>query len=117
LRLVDKPLLVWDGDCGFCRRWVDRCRPFTLDRVDYAPSGEVCADFPDIPARDFDRSVVLIEPGGAVSRGAEAVFRALAHAGKSRPLWAYRRVPGFARASEAAYRLVASNRSLLSRLF
>ena len=36
-----KPLLIWDGDCDFCRKWVDRWRHVTRDRVDYAPYQEV----------------------------------------------------------------------------
>ena len=60
-----------------------------------------------------------MEPDGRVSRGAEAVFRALA-CGRGRtaalPLAAYRLVPGFAAAAEWGYRLVASHRPFASRL-
>ncbi len=60
-----------------------------------------------------------MEPDGRVSRGALAVFRALA-CGKgpvvALPLAAYRFVPGFAALAEWGYRLVASHRSLASRV-
>jgi hypothetical protein len=60
-----------------------------------------------------------VEPDGRVSRGALAVFRALA-CGKgwavALPLAAYRFVPGFAALAESGYRLVASHRPLASRL-
>src|SRR5688572_31763878 len=36
----DKPLLAWDGDCGFCRHHVERWKRHTGDRVEYATSRE-----------------------------------------------------------------------------
>jgi predicted DCC family thiol-disulfide oxidoreductase YuxK len=49
----------------------------------------------------------------SVYRGAEAVFRALAHAPRGGlPLWLYRRVPGFASVAEAVYARVARNRGI-----
>jgi predicted DCC family thiol-disulfide oxidoreductase YuxK len=50
-----KPLMVFDGDCHFCRRWVERWREMTRGEVDYAPSQEVGAQFPEIPAAEFRR--------------------------------------------------------------
>ena len=32
-----KPILVYDGECGFCRRWIERWRVVTGDRVVYLP--------------------------------------------------------------------------------
>ena len=46
----DRPLGIFDGDCGFCRAWIARWRAETGDRVDYAPSQEVAARFPEVPA-------------------------------------------------------------------
>jgi predicted DCC family thiol-disulfide oxidoreductase YuxK len=112
-----KPLLVFDGDCGFCRVWIRRFQERTGDRVDYAPSQEVGDRFPEIPARDFARSVQLIDVDGKVYAGAEAVFRTLAAApGGGAWLRAYGSVPGFAPVTEWAYHLVAGHRVLFSRL-
>jgi predicted DCC family thiol-disulfide oxidoreductase YuxK len=117
LKPPTRPLLIYDGDCDFCRRWIARWQRVTRDRVDYAPTREAAGRFPEIPAEDFARSVILVEPDGAVSRGADAVIRSLSHAGRGRlAAWCYRRVPGFARLSEAAYRLVAANRGRLDPL-
>jgi predicted DCC family thiol-disulfide oxidoreductase YuxK/uncharacterized membrane protein YphA (DoxX/SURF4 family) len=112
-----RPLLIFDGDCYFCRRWIVRWREATGDRVEYLPYQEAAPEFPEIPEAEFRKSVYLIEPDGSVTRGAEAVFRALARApGRDWPLRLYREVPGAAPAAEAAYRLVARNRPLFSRL-
>jgi spermidine synthase len=112
-----RPLMIYDGDCGFCLRWIERWRRRTGPGVDYEPSQRAAERFPEIPAQDFERSVVLIEPDGRVSRGAEAVTRCLAHApGWRWPLWIYRRVPGARPLGEACYRFVASHRSGLSRV-
>ena len=32
-----RPLLLYDGDCGFCRLWVSRWRGITGEHVDYEP--------------------------------------------------------------------------------
>ncbi len=112
-----KALLLYDGDCGFCRRWVARWRAATGDVIEYAPYQESGDRLPDVPVADSKQAVRLIEPGGAVRGGAAAVFRLLALGGVKRwPDWCYRRVPGFAAISERAYRLVADHRKGFSRL-
>jgi len=111
------PLLVWDGDCAFCRAWIARWRRATGDRVHYATYQEVAARFPEIPVERFRRAVHLIEPDGRVSSGAEAVYGSLALA--PRGGWAlalYRGFPPFAWASEAAYRRIADHRPAFTRL-
>ncbi len=114
---VTRPLLIYDGTCGFCREWVARWSRITGDRVDYAPYQEVAPRFPGIPEERFRRAVHLVEPGGRVTSGAEAVFRALAASpGRRFPLWLYDHVPGFAPASEACYALVAGHRDGFGRL-
>src|SRR5687767_6758637 len=111
-----KPLLVYDGECGFCREWIARWRAVTGERVDYAPYQEVADRFPEVPRERFASSVQLWEPGGRWSSGAEAVLRALSHApGRGWMLWLYRRVPGLAWVAERAYRSVASHRPALHR--
>ena len=113
---MDRPCLVWDGDCGFCRRSVQHLRVWLGEPVDFEPYQTAHVRFPAIPVEAFREAVHLVEPDGRVSRGAEAVFRTLAHGGKALPLAAYRRLPGFAALSEWGYRQVASHRPLFSRL-
>src|SRR5260370_36926292 len=113
----DKPLLIFDGNCGFCRKWVDYGRQITGDRVRYAPASEVASEFPQIPPEAFARAVQVVLPDGEVLEGARAVFETLRSApGWSWPPWMYQHVPGFAPASEAAYRIIASHRPLFDRV-
>jgi predicted DCC family thiol-disulfide oxidoreductase YuxK len=113
--------MLWDGDCGFCRFWIERWKRLTHGRVDYAPNQEIAAErFPEIPEAALRKAVHLVEPDGRVFRGAEAVFRMMSVAGWRWPLWLYHQVPGFARLAEWAYGFVAGHRPFfmkLTRLF
>ncbi len=114
-----KPLLVFDGDCQFCRRWIARWKNATGDAVDYIPFQDpsVASRFPEIPPADFAEAVHLIRPDGSVSRGAEAVFRSLAEGGRHRWLLrVYQKTPAFADLSELLYEEVALHRTALSKL-
>ena len=111
----DRPILLFDGDCGFCRRWVDRWRRVTGDAVDYAPFQTHGVGY-GIANEDLEAAIHLIEPDGTIHRGAAAAYRAFSLGGRSGLSWAYRRVPGFATASEAIYRFVAAHRAGLSRV-
>jgi predicted DCC family thiol-disulfide oxidoreductase YuxK len=117
----EKPLVVFDGDCNFCRRWIERWREFTEGTVEYAPFQEIAARFPEIPREDFEKALHFIDKNGTVYRGAEAVFRSLGNVRRGRALvWSYQRIPGFAPITEAAYRAIARNRtaaSFFTRLF
>jgi lipase maturation factor 1 len=110
------PLLIYDGDCGFCKYWVRYWQKLTGDRVAYAPYQEVAAQFPEIPVAAFQRAVQYIAPDGKIASGAEAALLALSHAsGKGFWLTLYRHVPGFAAIAEAMYAFVASHRAALYR--
>jgi lipase maturation factor 1 len=116
----EKPVMVFDGDCNFCTRWIRRWERMTRDRIEYIPFQDpnTSRRFPAIPREQFEESVQLIETDGRVLHGAAAVFRSLSHREDSRGLlWrAYRTIPPFALASEAVYRFVARHRPAFSRI-
>jgi len=112
-----KPLLIWDGECHFCRRWIERWRVITGTEIDYVPYQEIPERFPEIPQEQFRRSVVYIDRNGQVFVAAAAVYRSLRRCGSKKWLWwSYHHVPGFAAVSELAYRLIAKNRSFASAM-
>lgn len=110
----DRPLMIYDGECGFCLEWIARWERLTRGAVAYAPYQQVMHEHPEIRPEEFRHAVQLVEPGGRRSQGAEAVFRSLAHARRQRAwLWLYQRVPPFAALAEWGYRQVARHRSRL----
>src|SRR5438552_4880528 len=112
-----KPLLIWDGECAFCRLWIERWREITAGKVDYAPYQEVADRFPEISREEFTRAMALVEPDGETSFAAEAVYRSLGYRSSRKWLaWSYDHVPGFAAISEIAYKFVARHRGLGSTL-
>ena len=111
------PLVIYDGDCGFCRLWLARWQQITGDRAEYAPYQQVAAEFPEIPVDNFRKAVHLIEPDGPIHSGAAAVFRLLRLTpGRAWMFGLYQHVPGFAAVSEAAYRIVAAHRPFFFRV-
>jgi predicted DCC family thiol-disulfide oxidoreductase YuxK len=112
-----RPLLIYDGDCGFCGYSVHYWKKLTGDRVDYRPYQEVAAQYPAIPIADFQRAVQFITPDGHRSIAAEASFLTLSHAtGKGFWLALYRRLPGFAIISESVYAFIAAHRPAFYRV-
>ena len=112
-----KCTFFWDGDCHFCRRWVERWQQATGDTVEYIPFQQIGDRFAEIPRPELERAATLIETDGAVYSGAQAVFRALRCRSSRRWLsWSYEHVPGFAATSELFYKLISRNRRFASAI-
>lgn len=113
-----RSVLVFDGECGFCRYWIARWRYRTGDAVEYLPfqDPQVTQRFPELPRERVARAVQLIDADGRVFEGAHALFRMLAGSGRRTPLWLYQKLPGCAAITERTYRFVADHRSFASRL-
>jgi predicted DCC family thiol-disulfide oxidoreductase YuxK len=109
---LDRPTLVFDGECSFCRVWVEYWQRLTGERVLYMPYQEIGERFPDFPRKDFASAVTLFPSSGEARAGAHAVFSLLALLpGKSWMLWLYVYFPGFAPIAELVYRMIARHRS------
>ncbi len=112
-----RPLLVFDGDCGFCGYWARYWQKLTGDRVDYRPYQEVAAQYPAIPLADFQRAVQFITPSGHRASAAYASFLTLSFArGKGFWVTLYRKLPGFAAVSERVYAFTAAHRPAFYRV-
>jgi predicted DCC family thiol-disulfide oxidoreductase YuxK len=111
------PLLIYDGDCGFCGYWARYWQKLTGERVRYRPYQEVAAQYPAIPLADYQHAVQYLAPDGRRSSAAEASLLTLSHApGKGLWLVLYRRLPGFAALAEWAYRFIARHRPAFYRI-
>ncbi|MDQ6622912.1 MAG: lipase maturation factor family protein [Verrucomicrobiota bacterium] len=110
-----KPLLLFDGGCHFCRRWVERWREMTRGKFEAASAQEAGDKFPEIGAEEFQRAVQFVDEQGNVFSGAAAVFHSLGQASRGRWLAkAYEHLPGFAAITGAIYGCVARHRQAAS---
>jgi predicted DCC family thiol-disulfide oxidoreductase YuxK len=114
---VSKPVLVYDGACEFCRRWIELWQTRTADRVVYLPLQQpgVLRQL-GISRSDALRSVQLVTPDGRRYRGAEAVFRALEYAPDLRALARVARLPVLRQIAEVVYRQIARRRPFAARV-
>jgi len=112
-----RPLLIYDGDCGFCVYWARYWQKLTGDCVAYAPYQEVGKGYPAIPLKEFQRAVQYVAPDGKIASAAEASFLTLSHAsGGGLWIWLYRHLPGFAALTEFLYAFIAARRPAFHRI-
>lgn len=107
---IAHPVILYDGDCSFCKVWIDYWRSLSGDRVEFLPYQSAAAQF-DVPVEDCRKAVQLVTPEGRYG-GAEAVVRFLdGIPGYGWWYWCYRFIPGFAALASFAYRLIANHRN------
>ena len=108
---LTRPVLIYDGDCSFCRTWVGFWQSLTGDALEYLPLQQASERFPDVSVEDCLKAVQFITNEGRFS-GAEGVCRFLAGVpGYSWLFWCYRFLPGFAFIANVVYRFIANHRS------
>lgn len=109
------PILVYDGECDFCKFWVSRWQRTTSNLVEYTPFQKLPREFYGITKHEFRSSVYLITQYRRL-KGAAAVFEVLAYGGND--LWnrLYYNVVLADVVFEAGYRLVATHRNFFYRL-
>lgn len=112
-----RPLIIYDGECNFCRRQVQR-----LQQRDRAMQFEYAARqlegldarFPLLASSDFNTGMRLIDPQGQIFVGADAAYEiARRLPGYRRIAWLYR-LPVFHQFAKAGYALVARYRYKLA---
>ncbi|WP_206506366.1 thiol-disulfide oxidoreductase DCC family protein [Streptomyces chrestomyceticus] len=109
--MSNRPVLVYDGDCGFCTtcvRFVERrIRP----RCTVSPWQFTDLEALGVTQERAEHEVLWITPAGSVYGGAQAVAKLLMSA---RGPWsvpgALLTLPPFRQAARAVYRLIADNR-------
>jgi predicted DCC family thiol-disulfide oxidoreductase YuxK len=108
--------VIYDGDCAFCRRWIEKMRDSDgQQRLEFIPrqSPESEQRFPQIKDIDLDEGILFVEPGGKVHVAADAMYEI----GKRLPGWRFitwlYRIPGIKQATKVAYSTVAANRKHL----
>ena len=93
-----RPIFVYDGNCSFCRFWMNRWRRHTGERVEYAAHQAVASRFPSIATEESVQAVRMIEANGTEYSGAAAVLRLWTYRSRVGHVgwWCYRHVPLYA---------------------
>jgi len=114
---MSRPLLIYDGDCGFCKRWVLRFHSISGAGFEYKPYQEAAADYPEIPESEFTTAAQFIDSNGEHYSGARAMLGALnSGQGLHWPLSLYTSVPLFKMITDVVYRYISRNRSAVSTI-
>ena len=110
----NKPVLLFDGDCGFCKRWIKKWENITGDSVLYLPYQNNLQDFPQVKESDCKTAVQYISPSGNVYSAGEAVLKTLSTSNKYAILYkAYQQSYLVEWIIEAGYAFIARNRGRL----
>jgi predicted DCC family thiol-disulfide oxidoreductase YuxK len=107
---LERPVLLFDGDCAFCTRCAE-----LLERM--GPGAEIVAwQLTDlgrlgVSQAQATEAVQLVDPDGTIHSGHEAIASVLTTSGR---LWSLVgrtiRLPGISWLAAKSYRLVADNR-------
>lgn len=117
MNMTEKPLLIYDGTCGFCKRWVTRFHAVTKSGFTYAPYQEAACRYPNVPAEEFSRAAQCFEADGTRHSGADAMLFALSTGtGPQWPYKIYQRYSFIRSVTDAVYGIIARNRSLASAI-
>ncbi|MGH7561643.1 MAG: thiol-disulfide oxidoreductase DCC family protein [Gemmatimonadales bacterium] len=111
--MLTRPVLVYDGQCGFCRGWVVRLRRWGLRDVDLLPASDR-HDKPGIPPlreEQVDREMVLVLTDGKVLGGGDALPELWGRVPRLRPIAWLLRLPGVRTLRNRIYARVASRRT------
>jgi predicted DCC family thiol-disulfide oxidoreductase YuxK len=106
-----RPVLLYDGECGFCTRLVVTATDRLAADVDYLPFQTAPLTTYGVSAAEAGHSVVWVSVEGRISHGSEAAARLLvASGGAWEVLGRLLLAPPFSFAAAVVYWLVARNR-------
>lgn len=112
-----KTLLLWDGDCGFCKRAVEWClKRSRACEIEAIPYQQIEASWLTPNLRlECSKAVHVRTPEGTLLRGGKAALFLLECMGWA-PLARLLRYPPLIWLIEAGYHIVARNRALFDWL-
>jgi len=111
--MPSRPVLVFDGDCGFCTWSAGLVDEWAQGRVEIVPWQRAELALLGLTTKECAQAVQFVERG-AHWGGAEAIAHALVHCRVPGPtVGRFLMRPSMAPLAERAYKLVAANRHLL----
>ncbi len=111
-------MMVWDGECGFCKYWITRWKSKTADRIDYKTFQQVAVNYKDIPLKEFKKASRLIETEGDIYSGPDSAFRIFIYFEEKDTRWHrwYTQYNWFTGLSDHTYNFIAKNRGFMFTL-
>lgn len=112
-----KPIMVFDGKCGFCKYWVIKWKKISGLGVEYKPYQEVYQNFPDIEKDHFKQAVRFITTSGKIYNGPDAAYITYYNKQKVQFLhkW-YTNKRWFRKLSDSVYQWIADHRNFMSKV-
>lgn len=104
------PILVWDGECKFCKWWKTRWEIKTKNKLQFTTYQEVGGQFHDIPLKEFKKASRLIDSDGNIYSGPDSAYRSLYIAGNKKWHQWYSEYSWFEKLSDYGYNHIAKNR-------
>jgi predicted DCC family thiol-disulfide oxidoreductase YuxK len=104
-----RPTLIFDGNCGFCAKWVKRMKRLDRDDVIWLlPLQDSRAtELSGQPRERLEQAAHLVRPDGAVFAGAAAAREAFRYLRGGRAVGFVATVPGLMPVAERVYAWVA----------
>ncbi len=107
-----RPTIVYDGDCGFCRRTAARWKKQFDRQIDFISFDECL--LPIAKTKEFRSMVRFVAPDGSIFGGASAVAEMLAFTGH--PFWhRLYQLPVFRQLGDLGYTIVATHRGFFGK--
>ena len=114
---MERPVIIYDGDCGFCRRQIERIarwsQPGTFEYLPWqAP--EAAERFPQLTNASLESGLRIITADGRTYVAGDALHQVARRMPGVRWIaWLYE-LPGLGQLARFGYRLVAKNRHRFS---
>ena len=118
-RSLDKGVVLYDGQCGFCSRWV-RYWAGTLARRGFKIASldePWVAQKIKMPREELLTDIRLLTPSDALISGADVYLYVTRRIWWAWPFYAIFSLPGFNRLIHVGYRWFARNRYCVSRAY
>jgi predicted DCC family thiol-disulfide oxidoreductase YuxK len=113
--MVSRPILLFDGDCGFCSRTIAIARRAVQPRIEFVPWQSADLAALGVTADRADREVLWISPVSGTVHGGARALAAMMMCGRKRWWWVglVLRTPPVNWIAHGVYQVVAKNRHRL----
>ena len=112
---TEKPMMVWDGECGFCKFWITHWQSKSNETITFKTYQEVSGKYADIPLKEFKKASRLIETDGRIYSGPNSAYRSFLYFENPDKKWHrwYSTIKWFQKLSDHAYNFIAKHRGFM----